>query len=195
MDPALQGRWTHKQYGNKKWWMQWYSWTGTTWWWLNLPGEHGMEKGIIEEVTLSGFGKMNRNIPGRQEGMPRIWKSECVTPGVHREGNAHFLPSSIIADYDHIHLFGSTTHSWLTETVAKVTIFLALFCHIDPHRPCQWVITLYQGNKSKPWAPSSVPLWSWFLGSEEAALSLLHSAREPLHLHQFPLLSPSHISF
>lgn len=31
-----------------------------------------MEKGIIEEVTLSGFGKMNRNIPGRQEGMPRI---------------------------------------------------------------------------------------------------------------------------
>lgn len=54
------------------------------------------------------------------------FKSECVTPGVHRKGNAHFLLSSIIADYDHIHLFGSH-NTQLAHRELKPLSFLHCF--------------------------------------------------------------------
>ena len=45
---------------------------------------------------------------------------------MHRKGNAHFLLSSIIADYDHIHLFGSH-NTQLAHRELKPLSFLHCF--------------------------------------------------------------------
>lgn len=83
----------------------------------------------------------------------------------------------------------ATTHSWLTEGWNH--IFLALFCHINAHRSCQWVITLNQGNKSKPWASLSVPPWSQLLGSGKRSLvSSTLSVRTPPPLPISPSTLP-----
>lgn len=105
---------------------------------------------------------------------------------MHRKGNACFLLSSIIADSDHIHLFGS-----LKARQARRELKPLSFSHcLDPS-----TFIIHAGESLlfiKKWKQTlssfrcPYSIWSLPLASGEAALSLLYSAREPSIFTNFP---------
>lgn len=117
-------------------------------------------------------------------------KSECVIPGVHRKGNARFLLSSVIADSDHIRLFGSPNAQQAHRELKPLSFSHCLVTSTFIAHASESLLFI------KKWKQAlSSFIWSLLLAFGEAALSLLYSARELVCLHQFSLLSPSHNPF
>lgn len=113
---------------------------------------------------------------------------------MQRKGNDRSLLSSIIVAYDHISLFGSH-NTQLAHRELKPLSFLHCFATstfiIHAHESLFFI----KETEVSPALLHLSLLDHYSLVLENAALSLLHSAWAPLHLRQFSLLSPSHMSF
>ena len=185
LDPALQGRWAHKQHGNEKWWIWWNNWACTRWQWLNLVSTGSRKVSRETRGDLELAWERWTGIHQADEGACHALKSECVTPGVWKEGNDLFLLSSIIAAYDHISLFGSHS-TQLAHRGLKPLSFLHCFATSPLIVHASESLLLIKETKASPELLHLSLLDHRSLVLENTASSPPHSVWEPLHLHQSP---------